>query len=1458
MSKISYGAQAKALALIRKYAKIKKSTGKHEWGDLGEAFEKLYRETAGEVRNAYQNKTAGKDELFDSINAIETVYDHYFKLGPNAYDHVNGNHHWQQLLQQENPIPKLESGGGMGNETTVTLQAPIIGDKPEKIYAAVLDINREEPFKSILRIEEKYNGQWIKTPGQWYLGTLMGIDGFYGSALGSDTIALDAGQGWYVTGIKQAVNQAANKIGITEEIKLEKGGNLTVPNTIKEQIGSKALYMLGAKNLVGDKNSLSFRIRGSNKANYIKITLDANDTYTVEFGKVRTPRASLKTLHMTPEEYMAAGYKVVAKHSGVYDNMLHKIIEKETGLYTKLFQDGGPTDKQEEWHIFKKVFEIVNKENVVIGSFAENNELSKEDAEESAKLQLRMRYPHTWRDYKLQYAGEQAQLFGSGGQTKKVLLLSKYEPGELKYKPGDIVYVFQHHQNPAARGRRATKAEIAEYKTVAPKYVVGNEKDNNVQKWSKVQIIEPIFDEKYNERYRVKQLDGYRLEKEFVANQNQMSKSNAHPIAIGYSDYEGEDKDRFNNGGKFKNAFGPFKKESVKNIIKNEGILYAIQNFIFEDDIHNQEAELREYWADARQQLKVFEKIMQQHGFNPGLLVYSNPTGYAVIVEEPYREIPATELPRFLSEKIMSIDHVLKKIMNYVGLDEADFGKEFKSGGQFKQLCPVGTEIQTLLFSHEHFKNEDYAKAWAQKHNFKYGNVEEGAEYWRIRQQEPENFKQTSFRTITLTDGVKAVIGCPKHKNKMEDGGKTTSRAQFIDNLHPLDLWKQFYDGRWYRKFLFKPTDNYRIVADMGIKERIEEKNDRVYVTISVANDAAARQISDLFMKEFPAHFADGGAISEGENGYVAFYKGKRTELRADSIYQAQQKAQKYFNAKHGWDVNVVLATEGNKQVVHVPDFATGGTVSEQEQRKIEAIENRLAAAVGEAPIGDRVYMAVKFKTKTADGYIFGLTSHSDYPVNRATPKLERLGIKIERVGEKGKRNITIPESVFRRLTATIMQTGGSTAQARYFDIIDSNAGAFGQIEVSADLNDEEALKEAFRKLRVRYPEGISSFELKPAPGKKYFETGGEMESRGKGVAFYNTDWVHKAIETYGKKFWNKLSPEEKEMVLAEQEKAWERSWSFAQGGGVPPAGAPQPNNLTSQEMVNAARELLDLLVLIFTEAKKHGEDIQQYRKSAPPLLVKRLNMPKEVAQGFINAAIEKVEHKMEQGGPVDGLYKQLNKLQEEYTTLINLPENKAKKRHLVDKEKWNAIQALRKKIDEAEEEIEESAPPVEERTGFLKPGEREPYWTAEARKRLLGKKVVRAQLMKPDTAEALGWENSGDCLLIQFNDGTVIYPSQDDEGNGPGFFAFMGDLLETKEGQYPPPALYGSKVANIYYALPELIKDYSWNSRPIVILFENTHGGTIICTTQSDPEGNDGGAIFGQKGKDDFVLPVL
>ncbi len=52
-------------------------------------------------------------------------------------------------------------------------------------------------------------------------------------------------------------------------------------------------------------------------------------------------------------------------------------------------------------------------------------------------------------------------------------------------------------------------------------------------------------------------------------------------------------------------------------------------------------------------------------------------------------------------------------------------------------------------------------------------------------------------------------------------------------------------------------------------------------------------------------------------NGYICFYRGKRTEVRATNPLEAQQKAAAHFKARKAYDVTVMLAELNGAPVTH-------------------------------------------------------------------------------------------------------------------------------------------------------------------------------------------------------------------------------------------------------------------------------------------------------------------------------------------------------------------------------------------------------------------------------------------------------------------------------------------------------------------------------------------------------------
>ena len=95
-------------------------------------------------------------------------------------------------------------------------------------------------------------------------------------------------------------------------------------DTALDQIGPKALYMIGAKDFVfgtsGGKKSLVFKImRNSKGVSHIRMRLTSLDLYDMEFLAIR-----------------AGKIKVKSKEKGVYGDQLGVMIKKNTGLNVRL------------------------------------------------------------------------------------------------------------------------------------------------------------------------------------------------------------------------------------------------------------------------------------------------------------------------------------------------------------------------------------------------------------------------------------------------------------------------------------------------------------------------------------------------------------------------------------------------------------------------------------------------------------------------------------------------------------------------------------------------------------------------------------------------------------------------------------------------------------------------------------------------------------------------------------------------------------------------------------------------------------------------------------------------------------------------------------------------------------------------------------------------------------------
>ncbi len=96
--------------------------------------------------------------------------------------------------------------------------------------------------------------------------------------------------------------------------------DLTIAQTIADQIGGRAFVMMGTRHKLAGENFLSFDIRGCPAFNKIQITLDPLDTYKVEFFKFNRSFERVNYL----------------ERDGIYADGLHQCIEANTGLCLSL------------------------------------------------------------------------------------------------------------------------------------------------------------------------------------------------------------------------------------------------------------------------------------------------------------------------------------------------------------------------------------------------------------------------------------------------------------------------------------------------------------------------------------------------------------------------------------------------------------------------------------------------------------------------------------------------------------------------------------------------------------------------------------------------------------------------------------------------------------------------------------------------------------------------------------------------------------------------------------------------------------------------------------------------------------------------------------------------------------------------------------------------------------------
>lgn len=133
--------------------------------------------------------------------------------------------------------------------------------------------------------------------------------------------------------------------------------NQEIANTILSQFGGhQFVVMTGAKNMVAIENGIRFNIgKNGSKANMVKVILNGDDTYTMQFilkGSEVNEYSFLRRYMdkgLSEKEFNEIVSKAIAKakknaepkilkeYNGIYFDQLQPLFTEYTKMYTRLF-----------------------------------------------------------------------------------------------------------------------------------------------------------------------------------------------------------------------------------------------------------------------------------------------------------------------------------------------------------------------------------------------------------------------------------------------------------------------------------------------------------------------------------------------------------------------------------------------------------------------------------------------------------------------------------------------------------------------------------------------------------------------------------------------------------------------------------------------------------------------------------------------------------------------------------------------------------------------------------------------------------------------------------------------------------------------------------------------------------------------------------------------------------------
>ena len=195
------------------------------------------------------------------------------------------------------------------------------------------------------------------------------------------------------------------------------------------------------------------------------------------------------------------------------------------------------------------------------------------------------------------------------------------------------------------------------------------------------------------------------------------------------------------------------------------------------------------------------------------------------------------------------------------------------------------SEIQSIICSKSKFKTVVAARKWVKTHNFKSSKVDETEESFRFRQHDPSKYSR--FRTKSLSDGVKAIIGFFDEKgvNYFYSNDIFANDANIDDILQKFNI--QRHPHMLYVGFKLLHFD---IPNSNGCVIPLDEATDRAWSIVNVPIDWE----HSVSTKNMPFTFVR----KSGDVGIIGHVVAQKVVVPQEGSEQAQIDENKLFNVE--------------------------------------------------------------------------------------------------------------------------------------------------------------------------------------------------------------------------------------------------------------------------------------------------------------------------------------------------------------------------------------------------------------------------------------------------------------------------------------------------------------------------------------------------------------------------------